>query len=282
MKQLPVFLIFLILVACVPAPLTLVPVDTVVAQTMAALPAIPTPTLAPEALYTPTSQPPGTETVDIDRSAPGASCVPAETPRTRALVTRVLDGATIEVVIGYDVKQVKYIGLAVPRLIQPFEWQAPQSAAANQRLVSGQVVVLVKDTSDFDANGFLTRYVFAGNVFVNYDLIRQGMAKLNIVPPDVACQDTFKSAQLEAQSAMIGVWQPTPVPSPTITLTPLPTLSPTPTTKPVCDCSHTYTCKDFASTSAAQACFDYCLAAKNIQVLPDKNGNGRVCEGGAG
>lgn len=283
MKRLLAFLILLALTACMPAPLTLVPVDTAVALTMEAMPKTETPTREVPPSETPTiPTPQGVGTPGVNFSIPGAGCVPQNTQRTKALVTRILDGSTIEVVIGYDIFQVRYIGMDAPNMVQPIEWQGPQAYAANERLVSGQIVTLVKDISEVDPDGKLPRYVFAGNVFVNYDLIRQGFSKVASVAPDVACESTFLAAQAEAQAGVIGVWIPIPTPTPTITLTPTITIVPTETLRPVCNCDQSYTCKDFPSTSAAQACFDYCRETYDRLVLPDKNGNGKVCEGGAG
>ena len=152
-------------------------------------------------------------TPGIDLSLPGAYCLPANTPRTTALVTKVLDGATIEVATNNQTWQVKYIGLDAPSIVAPAEWQAPQSYGLNERLVNGQNVILVQDVTDVDAQGFYPRYVIAGNTFVNYEIIRSGMASAASLPPDTACQNSFLSAQVEAQAAVLGVWQATPLPT---------------------------------------------------------------------
>jgi hypothetical protein len=128
----------------------------------------------------------------------------------------------------------------------------------------------------------IIRYVMVGNTFVNYEMIRQGMATAVSISPDIACQNSFLSAQVEAQAAVVGVWQATPpptftaAPSATITRTPGPV---TATSVPPCACNRQYTCNSFSSRSTAQACYDYCLRVGFGPVLPDKNRNGRVCEG---
>ncbi len=154
----------------------------------------------------------------MDFSASGAYCVPTGTQRTRALVTRVLSGDTIEVAIGNDALKVRYIGLDAPGIAPQMEWQGPQAVSANGDLVSGKYVVLIKDLSDTDVEGALLRYVFVDNLFVNYELLRRGFAQTRIQQPDTSCEKAFLAAQSEAKTAYQGVWIATPTPTATITL----------------------------------------------------------------
>jgi len=70
---------------------------------------------------------------------------------------------------------------------------------------------------------------------------------------------------------------PTKTPVPMI----LPTLEPPPGANPAtdgaCNCSFVYTCANFSSHDAAQACFNSC-GGSNWSGL-DSDGNGMVCEG---
>lgn len=59
----------------------------------------------------------------------------------------------------------------------------------------------------------------------------------------------------------------------------IPTPTPQPTLAPVCDCSaNAYNCRDFASQSAAQACYDYCGGMASDVHLLDRDLNGVACE----
>jgi len=283
MKRALLLIPLLALTACLPATVTLPPVDTVVALTMAALPAADTLTPAPsDTPLPPTASPTPTQPTDINPDAPGASCIPDNTQRDIGIVTRVIDGGTFEVAISDVSYTVKYIGLQAPAVNPAIEWHGPQSLAANDNLISGRSVVLIKDVSDNDALGALLRYVFVDGVFVNYELIQQGHAQALPVTPDLTCETTFLAAGAEARSASLGMWSPTPFPSATITPIPTNTSPPPPPTKtlvPVCDCSLRYTCNDFATHADAQACYLYCTALNFNIGLVDKNGNGLVCEG---
>ena len=283
MKWLSFLLILLFLASCVPAPVEIAPPETLAVQTMAAMPKTSTPgptqTPLPSSTATLDMRPP---TPMIDLSLPGAYCLPPDTPRATALVTKILDGATIEVATNNQTWRVKYIGLDAPSIVAPAEWQAPQSYGLNERLVNGQNVILIQDVTDVDAQGYYPRYVMAGNTFVNYEMIRQGMASAVNLSPDIACQNSFLSAQVEAQAAVSGIWQATPLP--TFTAPPSATITNTPgtvapTSLPPCACNRQYSCNSFPSRSLAQACFDYCRRSGYGPVIPDKNNNGRVCEG---
>lgn len=154
------------------------------------------------------------------------ACVPQWTTRETALVAAVIDGDTIDVKIDNQDFRVQYIGVNAPEQNEPF---FDQASALNQNLVSNNTVTLVKDVSDTDAYGRLLRYVFVGDTFVNYELIREGYAQAARYTPDISCASFFANAQSLAQTDSLGLWMsaPTSLPVPT-SVTPLPTLSPVP------------------------------------------------------
>ena len=281
MKRVLIPFAFLFLTSCLMIPQsTSIPAETQVALTLAAMPAATdTPVLPPT--DTPIPQTPtitATSSTDFDTNTPGAYCIPTNTERTRALVSRVIDGNTIEVSIDNRTLTVKYIGLNAPGVAPDVEWQGPQSIAANSDLVSGKFVILVKDISETDLEGNLLRYVVVDDIFVNYEMIRTGYSRALIVAPDVSCGTAFLGAQSDAQSALLGIWSPTPIPTNTITLTPTFTTiprTPTRTLPPPCDCGRNYTCNSFNTQDSAQACYNYCGPGVG---LIDKNNNGQVCE----
>lgn len=276
-----IFLIF-ILTACTTPTITLVPPETLVYQTLAAIPKTSTP--VPTAEISPTAtiaalQAPATPALDFN--IPGANCLPQDSPRSRGLVTKVLSGDTIEVLIGNQAMQVRLIGVAAPSLLAPAEWQAGQSMSYTQNLVEGKNVILVQDAVEQDPDGTKPRYVLIGSTFANYEIVRQGFAKTASNPPNTACDPTLLTAQVEAQSNVRGLWVPTPLPTFTMTLTPTITLTPSKTSKPVCSCeSKRLTCNSFKSQGQAQRCYEYCLSLGYGDIFGlDKNSNGLACEG---
>ncbi|MFQ6001587.1 MAG: thermonuclease family protein, partial [Anaerolineae bacterium] len=138
------------------------------------------------------------------------SLVPALSPtpmpgRIQARVVKVIDGDTIEVETEGQVFKVRYNGIDTPEVGQPC---ADEATAKNIELVSGQRVTLVKDVSEVDKYGRLVRYVYAGDLFVNAEMVRQGYAVTFTYPPDVAHADEFMILEAEARQAGRGCWAP--------------------------------------------------------------------------
>ena len=126
-------------------------------------------------------------------------------PTVSARVTKVVDGDSIEVRIAGSIYQLRYIGIDTPEYYEPL---GDQASALNSDLVMGQTVTLFKDVSETDRYGRLLRYVLVGEVFVNYELVRAGLASASSYPPDTACDRLFAAAQQEAQATFLGLWAP--------------------------------------------------------------------------
>lgn len=132
----------------------------------------------------------------MDSAAP-----PSSTAGESAIVTRVIDGDTIDVRIGEIGYRVRYIGINTPERDEACYQEA---ADANAAFVSGQTVTLVKDTSETDQFGRLLRYVYVGNTFVNASLIRDGWAENAEYPPDTAHASEFRTLEADAVAANRG------------------------------------------------------------------------------
>ncbi|MBA7674017.1 Thermonuclease [subsurface metagenome] len=77
---------------------------------------------------------------------------------------------------------------------------------ANRRLVEGKEVRLERDVTETDKYGRLLRYVYVGDVFVNAELVRQGLAEAKAYPPDTKYQDYLEKLEAEARLAGRGMW----------------------------------------------------------------------------
>jgi micrococcal nuclease len=146
------------------------------------------------------------------------SCIPPNAQIQLGDVLRVIDGDTIDVLVNDQTYRVRYIGIDTPETNDPetgLEPFGPEAAAKNNELVDGEEIVLVKDVSETDQYGRLLRYAFVGGVFVNYELVASGYATALPYPPDVACEETFSSAEGNARSQELGLWAPVPIPTPT-------------------------------------------------------------------
>ena len=117
-----------------------------------------------------------------------------------ALVIRVIDGDTIEMAGG---ARVRYIGVDTPERDEPFYHVATDY---NRRLIERHRVKLLKDKSDEDRFGRLLRYVLAGDILVNAELVREGMADARPYKPDVKFAACFDDLMQEAQENRRGMW----------------------------------------------------------------------------
>jgi micrococcal nuclease len=131
-------------------------------------------------------------------------------PRSaRAYVTRVVDGDTVEVQIGGETDDVRYIGLDTPETVkpeEPVECFGPEASDFNHRLVEGKRVRLVFDGERRDIYGRLLAYVYLGDRFVNAELVRRGFARTLTIPPNDRFAEHFKRLEIAAARAGRGLW----------------------------------------------------------------------------
>jgi len=134
------------------------------------------------------------------------------------LVTRVIDGDTIEVDIDGTIYKVRYIGLDAPELDDKrpeYCTLAQEATRYNRQLVAGKTVRLEKDISETDKYERLLRYVYVDGIFVNAELVRQGLAWAKVYEPDIKYQDYLEELETEAKQDGKGIWA-MPFPSPPI------------------------------------------------------------------
>ena len=124
----------------------------------------------------------------------------AESSSRGTLVQRVIDGDTVVLANG---ERVRYIGMDTP---ERGERLFDEATAYNRRLVEGQRVGLLKDQSEADRFGRLLRYVFAGDILVNAELVREGLAEAKRYDPDVKFADCFDTLMQEARENRRGLW----------------------------------------------------------------------------
>ncbi len=129
--------------------------------------------------------------------------------RVTARVTRVVDGDTIEVRLGGETEDVRYIGVDTPESVKPdtpVECYALRASHYNEALVDHETVRLVFDAERRDVYGRLLAYVYLGDRFVNADLVRRGYATTLTIPPNDRFAALFDRLQDEAANAGRGLW----------------------------------------------------------------------------
>jgi len=121
--------------------------------------------------------------------------------RIFATVSNVIDGDTLELTTG---EIVRLLGTNAP---EKGEYYYDESKSKLNQLVRGKNVSLEKDVVDRDRYGRLLRYVFADDVFVNLELIKQGYSSVYIISPNVKYSKEFLEAENEAKNKEIGIWK---------------------------------------------------------------------------
>jgi endonuclease YncB( thermonuclease family) len=131
----------------------------------------------------------------------------------KALVTRVIDGDTIEVKINENVEKIRLIGIDTPETVSPnvgvecFGHEASNKAKAD--LVNKSVILVSDDSQgDKDKYGRLLRYIYLEGQAVSYNeqLILGGFAEEYTYDEEYELYDRFADAELEAILEGKGMW----------------------------------------------------------------------------
>jgi micrococcal nuclease len=86
------------------------------------------------------------------------------------------------------------------------EYLGREAASHNAELLQAGPVLLETDVDERDDYGRLLAYVWAGDVFVNVQMVRDGYARAHDYPPNLAHQDELWQANDSACEAGIGIW----------------------------------------------------------------------------
>ena len=130
-------------------------------------------------------------------------------PAAGAVVTRAVDGDTIEVRIGDEVEDVRLIGIDTPETVDPdspVQCFGPQASTFTHQLLDGRRVRLVFGVERRDAYGRLLAYAYIGHRFVNAELVRRGLARTLAIAPNTRYQAVFRRLELKAARSGRGLW----------------------------------------------------------------------------
>ena len=126
-----------------------------------------------------------------------------------ALVTRVVDGDTIEVRLGGREEDARLIGVDTPETVKPgtpVQCFGPRASHFTKRLLAGRRVRLVFGVERRDVYGRLLAYVYLGRRFVNPILVRRGIARSLTIPPNDRFAPLFRRLELGAARDGRGLW----------------------------------------------------------------------------
>lgn len=127
----------------------------------------------------------------------------------RTVVTRVVDGDTVEARVGGRVEDVRLIGVDTPETVKPgtpVQCFGPRASHFTKRRLTGRRVRLVFGVERRDIYGRLLAYAYIGHRFFNPVLLRRGLARSLTIPPNDRFAPRFQRLELAAARAGRGLW----------------------------------------------------------------------------
>lgn len=129
----------------------------------------------------------------------------------RYYVHQVIDGDTIRLTDG---RIIRYLGIDTPELREKTEegWAyrplpyAEEAKKLNEQLVYDKNIKIIKDKEKYDTYNRLLAYVFSDDVFVNYQIIKQGLGVIYLWYPNFKFADLLAHAQRTAIENKKGAW----------------------------------------------------------------------------
>lgn len=126
-------------------------------------------------------------------------------------MAEVKDGDTIVLADGL---KVRYLGMDTMELssTDPRELElARQATRVNTELLQGATLRLEYDVERYDQYNRLLAYVFLPDGrMVNVELVRRGLARVLLNPPNLHYREELVQAQRQAITERIGLWQELP------------------------------------------------------------------------
>jgi len=126
-----------------------------------------------------------------------------------AVVTRVVDGDTVEALIDGEVEDVRLIGVDTPETVKPGEpvqCFGPQASRFTHELLEGRRVRFVFGTERRDPFDRLLAYAYLDGSLVNATLVRRGLARSLTIPPNDRFAPRLRRLEIGAARAGRGLW----------------------------------------------------------------------------
>lgn len=135
-------------------------------------------------------------------------------PGTRAQVSKVVDGDTIDVIMNGQKKRVRLIGMNTPETVdprRPVQCFGKEASNHARELLSGKTIYLEADPTQANTDKYnrLLRYVWLdAETNFNKLMIADGYAYEYTYDIPYKYQIEFKQAQQSAENAQRGLWSP--------------------------------------------------------------------------
>ena len=119
------------------------------------------------------------------------------------------DGDTIEVELDCRREDVRLIGVDTPETVapgEPVQCFGPPASAFTHEALDGRRARLLFGVERRDPYDRLLAYVHRGDLFVNAELLRRGLARTLTIPPNDRFAGRFERIELSAARAGRGLW----------------------------------------------------------------------------
>lgn len=126
-----------------------------------------------------------------------------------ATVTRVVDGDTIHVLLEGRDTTIRIIGIDTPEKDGPFtdeECFGREASDYTTRALDGASVGLEFDVERTDRYDRTLAYVWIGDELFDERIVRDGVAVLLTIPPNVRYVDRLTAAETAARNDGVGLW----------------------------------------------------------------------------
>lgn len=126
-----------------------------------------------------------------------------------AVVTKAIDGDTVEVRAGTRTDTIRLLGVDTPEThhpTKPVQCFGPEAAAYTARRLTGRAVELEDDVETHDIYGRHLAYVSIDGHRFNDELLARGYARLLVIPPNGRHARTMLAEELAAKRAGRGLW----------------------------------------------------------------------------
>jgi micrococcal nuclease len=123
------------------------------------------------------------------------------------VVKGVIDGDTV-ILQGVDTP-LRYLEIDTPEILtdeSPGDPISQEARDLNESLVYGKRVKLEFDKEKYDQYGRMLAYVFVDGVFVNQEMVRNGLARALVIRPNDKYADLIREAENQAKRERKGIW----------------------------------------------------------------------------
>jgi len=117
------------------------------------------------------------------------------------IVADVVDGDTFKTVDG---KTIRLIGINAPETGENYYQEAKDKL---EELIHRKKIRLERDASNKDVYGRLLRYVYVGDLFINSEMIRLGLARFEEIEPNKKYSKLFLDLENKARKAKRYIWE---------------------------------------------------------------------------